>query len=405
MNKTSKIIAITGATASGKSKLALELAKELNGEIINADSVQVYSKLDIGSAKPTKSELAEVPHHLVSYVEPNQDYSAGMFRKDCLSVVEHLEDQGKLPLVVGGSGLYLSALFSRFLDDGWFVANLEETFLVKVKNSKSPDDYNVWCNRLLSIVDSHSNRYLEPNDIFRRERALALSLSLGSPASALKKHLSREAGDLGGLVIVVERNRDDLYRRIDSRVDSMIEEGLIQEVTSIIKEYGESISSLKAIGYKQVVDYLSLQKQGLSPNQGDLIKIIQRDTRRFAKRQLTWWRNQPSKLAWRDIFSLPFIKKELEEVLNSCPPDGGKVSVKRKQNFGLTSSLRLVDHVLEGKYVEISLFLKYVIDNYLKDNLHKVSQSLVVTSSDNNCSYFKNDQKNRVYVCRVRFLD
>lgn len=406
MSLSSKIVAITGATASGKTKLALDLAVELHGEIINADSVQVYEELDIGSAKPSLAEQNLVKHHLLSYLNPKEVYSAGRFRKDCLEVIKELQKNNIPPIIAGGSGLYLSSLFSGFFDDSWFMSDTHD-FLSKVKESKTPEDYSIWSQMLLKILDPLSDLSLSPNDHFRRERALYLSLSIGAPASELKSTLTESGESLGGLIIILERERKDLYQRIDSRVNSMMKDGLLYEVKNILDLYGENCPSLKAIGYSQVVEYLAKEKQGVTPVVEDLIKIIQRDTRRFAKRQLTWWRNQPSKLGWIDVLKLPVFESVVSEFLNLNIPTGEKV-VSENQGFQFSISdttIKTVDGALEGSYSELKSFLKCLIARYESDDLGRRGDVSAVSNSFISNSKCNKDRSDLVYMCRVRCLD
>lgn len=302
MNKSSKIVAITGPTASGKSDLAISIAEKLNGEIINSDSVQVFKGMDIGSAKPLEEDLLRVKHHLVSYINPDQEYSVGRFRKDCFTVIDDLIHRGKLPVLVGGSGLYLTSLFSEFLDDSWIRYN-SGTLLDKLKMSLSREAFSEWVKSYLNILDRDSDRGLEEADLVRRERSLENCLNLGVPVSRMLRTLSSSENKLQGLLVIVERDRGDLYQRIDQRVEQMFEMKFLEEVRDLVEQWGEKQLSFKAIGYSHIAQYFSQIKQGLNPSFEGLKKIIQRDTRRFAKRQLTWWRNQPNKLGWIDLFS------------------------------------------------------------------------------------------------------
>jgi len=405
-----KIVVITGPTASGKTQLALDLALELGGEIVNSDSVQVYRGLDIGSAKPTKEEQNLVKHHLLSYVEPSEIYSAGRFRKDCLSAVSKLLENDRLPILVGGSGLYISALFSSFLDNGWLVYDVNN-FISKVKALKPKADFEFWAHKLLEIVDPIANKKLPLNDLFRRERALSLSLSFGAPFSTLKNSLSTNGEKLGGLVIVLERDREDLYNRIDNRVKHMINGGIIDEVQSLAKIYGGNAPCLKAIGYSQVLDYLTEEKQGLTSGIEDLIKIIQRDTRRFAKRQLTWWRNQPTKLAWLDLLTLLGFVEMIKESPPLTNSTGKEVVVDNQEDnkdadCGVSfASVKVVEGALEGRYHEVKLFLTHLIEYFRAGKLSNYCDSLDYANSETLSSYRKNNKSDLVYICRVRCIE
>ena len=223
----------------------------------------------------------------------------------------------------------------------------------------------------------------------------------------LKSSLTVGGESLGGLIIILERERNNLYKRIDARVTSMIEEGLIQEVRNLIGKYGQNTPSLKAIGYSQAIEYLNEEKQGVASDIEDLIKIIQRDTRRFAKRQLTWWRNQPSKLAWIDVLKLPIFEKVVSEFLNLDSPVG-KEAVSENQGFQINNAdtkIKIIDGALEGSYIELKSFLKCLVKRYESDDLGGLDEVSIVSDSVISNSKCKKDRSDLVYVCRVRCLD
>lgn len=279
------IVAIVGPTASGKSSLALEVGERLGAEIVNADSVQVYREFNIGSAKPSADELARVRHHLISILEPNEQCDAGRFVQ---LADEAISTISSLPLVVGGSGLYLQALLNGLVavERGSEDARqrVEEVF-----RAEGAEGLHRW----LTELDPAGASRLHPNDISRTRRALEVAISHGSSL--------REATDLhrGGaaryraLVICLLPPRDELYRRIDRRVEVMLEAGLLDEVRQIVGKYGPQVAGCQAIGYRQCCQFLAGEIDYSS-----MVEQIQRDTRRFAKRQFTWWRHQPQRLGW-----------------------------------------------------------------------------------------------------------
>ena len=285
------LIAIVGPTASGKSELGLFLAERFGGEIVNYDSVQVFRHLDIGTAKPTPQERARVPHHMIDIREPTEVFTAGDYQREARLVLDQIRNRGKLPILVGGTGLYLRALI-----EGLF-------------NGPARSIY--WRNRLEMIAERkgipHLHRVLQrldrtaANRIAERDRpkiirALEVRLDTGK---ALTDHLAVQPRQplTGFDVLLVGLNppRHWLYRRIDERVLHMFRSGLIDEVRQLlVKGIPRSAKAFEAIGYRHVLADLDS-----SIAVEETIRIIQRDTRRYAKRQLTWFRNQPN-VTWFD---------------------------------------------------------------------------------------------------------
>lgn len=333
--KTNRIpvLCISGPTASGKSAFALELAKSLNGEIINADSVQVYEGFDIGSAKPSKEELDSVVHHLVSHVRGDEHYSVGRFRKEAMSCILDISSRGKVPIVVGGTGLYIRGLFSNFLDSWGF--SFGEEVLEKILEKISEEDHGSFLHQLLSVLDIETAKKFPVQDERRVRRSLVQILSSGVPLSALKDlrnaHISEQseqqsegdtsrdgeasAVELYPLIWIVEQNRQVLYDRINLRVEKMLESGWVSEVANLLKYLSPDSAPFLSLGYRHLssLDYSSFSELPVPPR--ELIEEIKKDTRRFAKRQLTWWRNQPNVLDWKSVFAV-------------CSPNpGGNVAV------------------------------------------------------------------------------
>ncbi len=268
------MIAVFGPTASGKSKLAMDLALAYNGEIINMDSMQIYKYLNIGTAKPTKEEFETLTHHLFDFVDPRDEYSVYDYKRDALRVISDVLSRGKLPILVGGTGLYLSSLYYDY------------HFRTKSKEDVSTLD-------TLEIYSLLSNDLKEKIDKKNRHRVINAYLT-----DFVYEAKEKKKSDLDITIVYTDRPREILYDRINKRVDRMIDEGLIEEVETLRTHYsltgGEK--SMKAIGYKEVLSYL---KGDISKD--EMIELIKKNTRRYAKRQVTWARNQYDKVTIFDM--------------------------------------------------------------------------------------------------------
>ncbi len=288
----SKVIVVSGPTGSGKSKLGLELAKVLNGEIISADSVAVYKYFNIGSAKPTEDELASVKHHLVSELEPTDDFSAGLFAKIARENIGQISSQGKLPIVVGGTGLYIRALINGLIPD---------------QREELADNVS-W--EELNLIDPLSASKIHQNDTTRIRRAFEHFKRLGRSIVEARENLDHTALDADVLILIAERDRAKLYERINLRSEQMLNEGLIEETRELLKHFPETIKPFGAIGYSHVIKYLN----GTFSGAEELLTELSQDTRRFAKRQLTWWRNQPKALGWTESKEEPIMSELIDVV-------------------------------------------------------------------------------------------
>ncbi len=303
MNETTtppKVVVITGPTASGKSAFGVELAQTFRGEIISADSVQIYRGFDIGSGKPTLREQAGVPHHLLSALEPTEEFNAGCFAELADRAITETVARGAVPIIVGGSGLYISALLAGLVsfEPGYQFRRAEvvrrEEELREEDGGRSEEEIRATMYRWLREVDPDAADVLHRNDVTRVRHALAVGLRFTEPLSSLHRAHAREPR-YQALVIALMPNRELLYQRINERVDSMLSSGLVDEVTRLLTQYSPQCKPFSSIGYTQVVKYL----------RGDLDfeamrEELKRETRRFAKRQYTWWRNQPRRLGWRE---------------------------------------------------------------------------------------------------------
>ncbi len=281
------MIAIFGPTASGKSKLAIDLANKINGEIINMDSMQIYKKLLIGTAKPTKEELLMAKHHLYDFIEPDENYSAYDYKIDALKKIEEIESDKKIPILVGGTGLYLSSLYYNFE--------------FRKKNAELEKEYSI--EEMYNKLDDDLRKKIDKNNRHRVINAFT--------SNKVYDKKNRTKSDLDIKIIYTYTPRDILYNNINNRVDIMIKKGLIDEVEYLIKDVklGRNSQSMKAIGYKEVIDFLdgNLEKN-------EMIEILKRNTRRYAKRQITWLKNQYDTYSTFDMskYAIESLIKELK---------------------------------------------------------------------------------------------
>ncbi len=299
-----KILVIVGPTAVGKTYVSIELAKKFNTEIISADSMQVYKYMDIGTAKVTEEEACGIKHHMLDLVYPNEEFSVSEFQKIAEKHIDNLIDNDKLPIVIGGSGLYVNSLLYD-LDFGKVKSD------EKVKKYYT-DFYNEHgtekLHELLVNIDSEAAAKIHKNNVKRVIRALEVCHITGNKFSEMNTDIRKPSEKYNCIIIGLEMDRDILYQRINKRVDIMVENGLIEEVKSLLdKGYDRNLVSLQGIGYKEIIDYL----EGKTTKQ-DAIDILKTNTRRFAKRQFTWFKAD-SNIKWFDLTNLD----EIDKVINS----------------------------------------------------------------------------------------
>ncbi|TAK52587.1 MAG: tRNA (adenosine(37)-N6)-dimethylallyltransferase MiaA [Bacteroidetes bacterium] len=273
------MLVLVGPTASGKTSISLALARELNGEIVSADSRQVYRYMDIGTAKPTYDELESVKHHFINILNPDEDYNAGEYGKQARVVLDGIFDKGKIPIVVGGSGLYIQALTDGFFEGPAGDPELRERLYSRLHQEGA--------ERLLAelnSVDPESASKMLPTNTKRLIRALEVYHITGKPISTLQKE--NIPPNFQPVFFGLQWERRKLYERIGNRVDLMIKQGLIDEVKKLQEMgYTSQMNSLQTVGYKETLNYL----EGKS-SIDEMVELIKRNSRRYAKRQLTWFR-------------------------------------------------------------------------------------------------------------------
>lgn len=302
-----KLLVLAGPTGVGKTELSINLAKKLNGEIISADSMQIYKYMDIGSAKVTKEEMDGVCHHLIDVVEPDKEFSVSEYKDLGTEAINEILEKGKLPMIVGGTGLYINSLtcnmnFSETEKDEEYRKELES--IAKEKG-------NIYVHEMLKDIDMESYKNIHANNLKRVIRALEVYKLTGEPFSSYNAGDSFYESDYDIYFYVLTMDREKLYERINKRVDIMMEKGLLEECIKL-KEMGytSSMQSMQGIGYKEILYYLE-GKISLE----EAIDKVKQGSRNYAKRQLTWFRRDP-----RAVFLDKDTMTE-EEIINKISND------------------------------------------------------------------------------------
>jgi len=273
-----RILVLSGPTASGKTAIALSLARAFPLDIVSADSMQVYRGMDIGTAKPTLAQRAEVPHHLVDVADPDEQFSAGRFVTEAEEAISGIRKKGRLPLVAGGTGMYIRSLL-RGLD----ALPADPAVRTRLTRLWEEDGGKALYGELRRI-DPVSAGKIHPSDRARIVRSLEVAEITGEPASTRKASWVSGASRYRFLFLVLSIEREDLYRRIDMRVEEMFRAGLVEEVDGLLaRGYGRDLASMGALGYRHVLSHLL---DGIP--RGQAVDRMKRDTRRYAKRQVTW---------------------------------------------------------------------------------------------------------------------
>lgn len=277
--KKNKVIAVVGATASGKTAFAVELAKKVDGEVISADSRLVYKNMNIGTAKPSKVEMDDVPHYMIDIVEPDVNYSAGLYAKQAKEYIKDIISRGKIPVVAGGTGLYF-----RLLLENYDLPDVEPNYELRKELSKFSFDELL---AILSDLDAEAGNLIERNDKKKLIRYIEIIKLTGLPLSKARGKKEEQEFDIEW--IGLNFPRDILYNRINKRVDLMIDAGLIEETKSLLGKYGRIPNITDTIGYREIISYLDGE---LTLDEAK--DKLKQNTRNYAKRQLTWFRKNES---------------------------------------------------------------------------------------------------------------
>jgi len=296
------LVAIVGPTAIGKSKLALRLASDFGAEIVSADSRQVYRYMDIGTNKPTLEEQKSVPHHLIDVVNPDDDFNLANYLRMARRVIQNIQRRGKLPLLVGGSGLYVWSII-----EGWKVPNVPpDRDLRRKLEIKAGEQGSQALYQQLREIDPVTTEKIDPRNIRRIIRALEIYHLSGQLPSLTRK---KQAPHFPILVIGLTAERSELYHKIDQRVDKMINRGLVEEVKELVHEgYSLSLPAMSGIGYKQIGDFLS-GSVGLPK----AVERIKYETHRFARHQYAWFRPGDARINWFDADNSEKMANDLVE--------------------------------------------------------------------------------------------
>jgi tRNA dimethylallyltransferase len=279
------VVVVAGPTAAGKSAVAIDLALRFGGEVVNADSVQVYRLLDIGTAKPSPADRARVPHHLLDVVSPEVPYSAGRYAREARAAAGAIHARGRIVFLTGGTGLYIRAFLEGLIDGGEAEPDLRAELEREAETAETAGD-PLRLHRRLSELDPDAARAIHPNDVRRVVRALELHRRTGTRASRLRATHAFSDRPFDVLYLVLDPGRAELDARIDARAAAMIDAGLLQECRALAaRGYGSQLRSLQAIGYRHLMRVVEGRDTLVNA-----LEAMRRDTRRFARRQRTWFR-------------------------------------------------------------------------------------------------------------------
>lgn len=310
MEQKRPLIIITGPTASGKTALSIELAKRIGGEIISADSMQVYRHMDIGSAKVTEEEMDGVPHHLIDVLEPSEDFNVVKFQSMAKKAMEEIYSRGHIPIVAGGTGFYIQAL----LYDIDFTETDESTEIRRELEQTAREKGPRALHELLREVDPESADAIHENNVKRVIRAIEFYRQTGRKISEHNREEMQKFSPYEFLYYVIDLPRPVLYSRIDERVSRMLEAGLVEEVKTLRDMgYTRDMVSMQGLGYKEILDYLNGEC-----SLDEAVYIIKRDTRHFAKRQITWFKRERD-VRWLNLEAFGNDRERmLKAVLDDC---------------------------------------------------------------------------------------
>lgn len=298
-----KVIVIGGPTASGKTALSIELAKKINGEIVSADSMQIYKDMNIGTAKPTIEEMGDIKHYMLDFVSPESRYSVSQYKEDAINCIEEIIKSRKTPIVVGGTGLYIDSLIY-----GIEYQEISIDTEYRDKLNKMADEGNL--QKLYEEackIDPEAMKFISPNDKKRIIRVLEIYKQTGKTKTQQNIESRKKEVPYDYIMFAINMDREKLYERINKRVDIMIKNGLIEEVQDLINKYGNIKTAMQGLGYKEVVQYFNNEF-----SKEEMIDKIKMESRRYAKRQLTWFRKNKETI-WLD--GLAPIEDNINEII------------------------------------------------------------------------------------------
>ena len=299
-----KVIVICGPTASGKTALSIELAKKVNGEIVSADSMQIYKDMNIGTAKPTIEEMQGIKHFLLDFVSPDERYSVADYKTDAKKSIKKILKEGKIPIIVGGTGLYVDSLIYEIeYPNIEFDENYRKELEEQVRKEGLDKLYEQ-----AKLIDPQAVEKISKNDTKRILRVLEIYHATGKTKTEQEIESRKKEVEYDYKVFALNWNRQTLYERINKRVDIMIEQGLIEEVEKISRKYNKFPTAMQGLGYKEVVEYL----EGFLTKE-EMIEKIKKETRHYAKRQLTWFRKNKQTI-W--LNGEDSIQKNIEIILH-----------------------------------------------------------------------------------------
>ena len=276
------LIVVAGPTASGKTRLAVEIAKRYNGEVVSADSMQIYKYMNIGTAKPTAEEMDGVAHHMLDIISPDEPFSVAQYAQLAHSVIRSIHTAGKLPIMAGGTGLYIDNVVQNLQ-----LAQAQTDFALRDRlTALSKEKGNLYLHETLRAVDPEAADTIHPGNVRRVVRALEVFYTTGDTFTNQNKNSKTEDSPYHTIMLMPDWDRDVLYHRIGVRVDRMMTDGLMEEFLGLVKMgYSRKLNAMQAIGYKELFDYY----YGLCSLE-EAVELIKRHSRRYAKRQLTWFR-------------------------------------------------------------------------------------------------------------------
>lgn len=300
-NLKPKVIIICGPTASGKTDLSIKLAKRINGEIVSADSMLIYKRLNIGTAKPDKEEMQGIKHYMIDIIEPNERYSVADYKEAAKKAIDEIILKGKTPIIVGGTGLYIDALYYNI---EYNEEKIDLEYRNKLEDIANKNGLEELYERALEI-DKIAMEKISKNDKKRIIRVLEIYHNKGKTKTELEKESRQKEIPYNYSIFGLSQPRDELYEKINQRVDIMIEKGLVKEVEDILSYYNEFPTAMQAIGYKEVVSYLKGEC-----TKEEMIEKIKMESRRYAKRQLTWFRKNKD-IIWIENKNIEHIMEVL----------------------------------------------------------------------------------------------